>query len=319
MTETAKIAEMFNDMSEEYDEIGDLWNSWLYSRLHFIIARNIVNEISPNAVLDVGCGTGFQSYLHASAGSSVVGIDIAEKLVKAAKDKMLYFNPKNKIILFPEYFDFVKVYNDRIDSIIKNNNKKIYQLPIFAVADMRYLPFRSKSFDHVNCCGSTLSLIEDHQLALSEISRVLKPGGTFLLEVVSRWNLELLWSIIDAILGGKSNYDSSISEALGGIFIPPRKYIDVDCPLGYPEKSVNMRIKLFTLKGLEAELSELQLECVKKWSIHSITNMIPITYLDRCNPGDIFKKFFNFLAYIEENIPIYIPGCRIVMLYRKKL
>jgi hypothetical protein len=137
------------------------------------------------------------------------------------------------------------------------------------------------------------------------------------LEVESRWNLDLLWILLDSILGGKLDYDASISGAFEAFLVSPRKYVYIDYPFGDPNRPVNMRIKLFTLKGLEFELSNLQLKCLKKWSIHSITNMIPSTYLCRSDPNKILKNLFTLLAYVEENIPVYIPGNSLVMLARK--
>ena len=39
--------------------------------------------------------------------------------------------------------------------------------------------------DHVNCCGSVLSLIDNSESALTEIRRILKPRGTLFIEVES--------------------------------------------------------------------------------------------------------------------------------------
>jgi ubiquinone/menaquinone biosynthesis C-methylase UbiE len=53
--------------------------------------------------------------------------------------------------------------------------------------DVRTLPFRSHSFDAVMCCY-LLELLgqEDIDLTLSEIRRVLRPGGTFSLVVIGQ-------------------------------------------------------------------------------------------------------------------------------------
>ena len=62
----------------------------------------------------------------------------------------------------------------RIDSV----NIDTHRRPTY-VADMnRPLPFRSNSFDHV-ICFNTLEHIHDADLALSEMLRVLKQGGSF--------------------------------------------------------------------------------------------------------------------------------------------
>ena len=53
--------------------------------------------------------------------------------------------------------------------------------------DVRTMPFRSQSFDAVMCCY-LLELLaqEDIDLTLSEIRRVLRPGGTFSLVVIGQ-------------------------------------------------------------------------------------------------------------------------------------
>jgi ubiquinone/menaquinone biosynthesis C-methylase UbiE len=313
------VAEIFNKMANEYDEIRDLWYAWLFSRIHYFISKDVIGVYNPKAVLDVGCGTGFQSFLHASAGASVVGIDIADELIKIAKKKSFSFKPQQEIILFPVYFEFVNRYNKLISSFLSEKVQvSEYIPPSFRVADATNLPFPNESFDHVNCCGSTLSFIEDHRLALSEIARVLKPGGTLFLEVESRWNLDLLWSVVDALLKGRLGYDTSLAEALQAISVAPMEYIPIDYPFGEPENPVYMKIKLFTADGLKRELSELQLKILKKWTIHSVTNIIPSTYLDMNNPPKWLKDSFSFLANIEEKIPVPLPGCSIVFLAQKK-
>lgn len=313
------VAEIFNRMANEYDEIRDLWYAWLFSRIHYIIVRDIINVHNPKTVLDVGCGTGFQSFLYAAGGASVVGVDIAEGLIEVARKKTLAFNPQQEIILFPVHFQFVDKYNKCLSSLLNERiGRGKYAPPKFQVADAKSLPFPNESFDHVNCCGSTLSFIEDHHLALAEIARVLKPGGTFFLEVESKWNIDLLWTIVDALLKGRLGYGTSLPEALKPIWDHPMDYVFIDYPFGEPENPVNMKIKLFTVNGLKHELSELQLEVLKRWTIHSITNLIPSTYLHMNTPPKWLISVFRFLATIEERSSLPFPGCSIVFLARKK-
>jgi ubiquinone/menaquinone biosynthesis C-methylase UbiE len=315
-----EVAEIFNKMATEYDEINDVWYAWLFSRLHFIIAREVIIKYSPKTVLDVGCGTGFQSFLHSAAGAHVIGVDIAEDLIEIAQKKSLSFNPKQGIILFPVYFEFVDKYNKAIYSLLKDKiMKDKYIPPTFQVADAKNLPFPDGIFDHVNCVGSTLSFIDKHHLALSEIARVLKPGGTLFLEVESRWSLDLFWIVIDAILGGRLGYNTTLKEAFRAIFMSPNEYIFIDYPFGNPENPVNMKLKLFTMKGLNSELSNFHLKVLKKWTIHSLTNCIPSTYLDMTNPPKWLKNLFCFFANIEERMPISMPGSSLVLLAQKEV
>ena len=38
--------ELFENYTE-YDDIVDLWYSWLYCRLHFLITKEIINAYNP--------------------------------------------------------------------------------------------------------------------------------------------------------------------------------------------------------------------------------------------------------------------------------
>lgn len=311
-------SEIFNTMVNTYDEIQELWYAWLFSRLHFIVAKEIIKKYNPKTVLDVGCGTGFQSFLHATAGASVVGIDITEGLVKVANQKSLNFKPEKKINLFPSYYDFVERYNQLIGALLsKEITGNQYKQPRFQIADARYLPFVNESYDHINCCGSTLCFIEDHQLAISEIARVLKPGGTVLLEGDSRWNLDLFWSVLDAILKSRWRYDKPFFKAIRAVFAPLTEYIINRYPLDQPEDQ-RCNIKAFTAKGLKLELAKYHLKVVKNWTIHSVTNFIPSTYLDMSDPPKWLKILFKSFANIEERIPFALPGLSMVFLAFKE-
>jgi ubiquinone/menaquinone biosynthesis C-methylase UbiE len=63
----------------DYDNVIDLFYSWLFSRLHFLITKYAMSGHTHQDVLDIGCGTGLKSFLYAQhSGSSVVGIDISD-------------------------------------------------------------------------------------------------------------------------------------------------------------------------------------------------------------------------------------------------
>lgn len=59
-----------------------------------------------------------------------------------------------------------------------------------AAADMRQLPFGDESFDSLICLYDSINYMldeEDLEEALSEMSRVLQPGGMLLFDAVSPW------------------------------------------------------------------------------------------------------------------------------------
>ncbi|HEY7571920.1 MAG TPA: methyltransferase domain-containing protein [Nitrososphaeraceae archaeon] len=300
---------VFDEQSINYDNITDLCYSWLFSRLHFIISKYVLETQTPQRVLDVGCGTGFQSFLYAYAGSFVVGIDISENMIKSAMSK---HNPKSsndKLILFAENFDFVIKYNDLINSAINQNfGYKSYSTPKFLVCDVYKLPFPDGYFSHINSCGSVLSLVEHSHLALKELIRVLRPGGTLFIEVESKWNMDRFWTLFDVLLRNKLGYWTTFNDACKP-FLSPRQCISISYPYGEHDNPVNIRIKLFTNKCLKDEFSRLNLKVIKRWTILSITNLIPSPILDTNSPSTFLKRLFKVLSFLEEKVPFPLPGC----------
>jgi len=92
------------------------------------------------------------------------------------------------------------------DEGIEIQNKK--KIPV-TQGDARNLPWADSSFDGV-ICMDVLEHIDDDDLALHEILRVLKPGGRFLISVPAYMSL---WSNHDAAVGHLRRYSkASIKE-----------------------------------------------------------------------------------------------------------
>lgn len=314
----AGVQEIFNNMAQEYDNLSDLWYSWLFSRLHYFIANKIIHRDIKKKVLDIGCGTGFQSYLYSAAGYKVIGIDIANDLLEVAKKKEQIFNP-DRIELFPEHYEYVAGYNQKIRNILKKKIGKIkYFPPKFYYGDAQNISYDDNDFDHVNCCGSTLSFVPQHKKAISEMARVLKIGGTYLIEVEHKWNLNFLWYILDPFVRGKFQLNKSIRQAVRFLTKKFTRNIWINFPFGEYNKPVNMDLKLFTTYSLKRDLMKYGLKVEKKFSIHTLTNLIPCTFLDSLKPSKKLIFLFKILAKLEEKLPFYLPGSSLV-LYGKKL
>jgi MPBQ/MSBQ methyltransferase len=308
---------VFNEGLIDYDNVIDLFYSWLFSRLHFLITKYTMNAHTQQKVLDIGCGTGFQSFLYAHCGSSVVGIDISDLMIRQAMNKCKKHLNSNSLILFPECFDFVIRYNSRINSLITQNLvRKKNSTPSFLISDLFHLPFSNEYFSHINCCGSVISLVEDNHLALEELTRVLRPGGTLFIDVESKWNMDRFWTLCDVLLKNRLGYWSSFKDAYQP-FLSLRQNLSIDYPYGERENPIDIRIKLFTNNNLKKEFSSLNLRIIKRWTIHSITNLIPSPILDTNRPSTLLKNLFKMLSVIEENIPFYLPGCNAVYYLQK--
>jgi len=313
-----RVQYIFDQMGRKYDLINDLWYSWLYSRLHYFIAKEIICSWAEEThkVIDIGCGTGFQSFLYAQAGAEVWGVDISQKLIDVATEKSKY--PPTVADLFQPRYKFVEYYNKKIGKLLSNcfPNPNITK-PRFEVQSILDLKFHNEEFDHVNCCGSVLSLLEEHQLALHHISRVLKPGGTFILEVEAKYNFDLIWNLLDSITGGRLGYESTFKEAIHPFLTKRSESYSIEYPFGETGDPVYMPIKLYTRSGLARDLLKHDL-VVKNWkSIHSVTNLIPSTILDSENPSKFIQAIFNGLSFIEGLLPISLPGCSIVAIGEK--
>lgn len=121
-------------------------------------------------VLDLGCGEGrhvISAYLEADI--QAVGVDLGFEDLKITAEK---------------FSDF-----DQPDNLEKSFG--------LSVANALSLPFADNTFDVV-ICSEVLEHIPDYQSALSEVERVLAPGGTFVASVPRAWPERICWAFSSA-------------------------------------------------------------------------------------------------------------------------
>jgi ubiquinone/menaquinone biosynthesis C-methylase UbiE len=291
--QTQYVAQIFNEMADEYDNLKDPWYSYTFSEIEGVLRRYFrtdSREVAKPVAIDVGCGTGIQSMVLAELGYRVEGIDIADDLIAIAKDKL---------------------------------RSAGFADARFQHADARSLPFDSGVADVVNCCGPTLSFVPEWRTALKEISRCLKPGGKLLLEVEGKWTLDMLWEVFNSIFNNPLGYDKPLRTALRQ-FLPPWNVGHlIDYSFALEEgKSVTMPLKLFTARELSRELEALDMFVKKRWGLHFITNLIPSTVLHRADAGPRVRKAFRCLATIERAVysawPFNALACSLLVIAEKK-
>lgn len=128
-------------------------SSSLAARLKLELARR---HISPEMdVLDVGCANGLFMLPLSKSCASITGIDINDTMLELAKAKLEEFKLCNARVLRQSAME---------------------------------LGFPDSSFDAAYCY-SLLPLVPDPKQVISEIMRVLRPGGIALLDVPGRHNL----------------------------------------------------------------------------------------------------------------------------------
>lgn len=146
LSKKGQVEEMFNNISNRYD----LLNHLLSANIDKLWRRNVIKKIKqyhPKTILDIATGTGdFAIAATKINGVTVTGIDISEGMLKVGQKKI----EKKRL-------------SDRIE-LIK--------------ADSEDLPFEDNSFD-VAVVGFGVRNFENLEKGLSEIVRVLKPGGVF--------------------------------------------------------------------------------------------------------------------------------------------
>jgi len=109
-------------------------------------------------VLDLACGTGDLAFAASSRGASVVGLDVTYRMLQLARLKARG-TPHSRI---PHPAEALRATADT---------------PSFVTGDMSALPFPDAQFDIVTT-GYGLRNVPDLARAVTEIRRVLRPGGT---------------------------------------------------------------------------------------------------------------------------------------------
>jgi 2-polyprenyl-6-hydroxyphenyl methylase/3-demethylubiquinone-9 3-methyltransferase len=148
-----------------YDKPGDIWweeNTILYllktsvnpCRFPYYLntyTKTLGRSAQGKTALDIGCGGGILAEEFAAAGFKVTGIDPSENSLQTARSH-------------------AQLSGLEID-YQKGNGEE--------------LAFKDNSFDVVYCCD-VLEHVRDLPKCISEISRVLKPGGVFFYDTFNR-------------------------------------------------------------------------------------------------------------------------------------
>lgn len=161
--ETSK-APLFDGVAERYDR----WCETPLGSLTEAAERSVLDSLLPRPlsglrVLDVGCGTGTWALHLAAQGALVTGIDVSPAMIDVAREKV----------------------------------RRAGQPAAFLVAAGDCLPFASDGFDLVTAM-LVLEFAENSEAVLSEMARVLRPGGK---AVVAALNRRSIWTVLRR-LGG---------------------------------------------------------------------------------------------------------------------
>jgi len=144
----AQVTKMFDTISKEYDNLNRVISFGIDVKWRKKVLK-IVTDTNPKSVLDIATGTGDLAIAMAkSKAEKIVGLDISEGMLEVGKKKI----EKQGL-------------QHTIDMVL---------------GDSENLPFNNNSFDAITVAFGIRNF-ENLEKGLSEILRVLKPGGIFVI------------------------------------------------------------------------------------------------------------------------------------------
>ncbi len=149
--ERENISAMFNNIAENYDRLNRILSFGIDRKWRKRVIKHIKSK-DAKYVLDLACGTGDLSIEMYKEGISVVGVDIAQKMLDIANIKCNSAIISNKA---------TAITNDK---------------PKFILGSAEEIPFNPLTFDAVTIAFGIRNF-QDRNIALKEIHRVLKRGG----------------------------------------------------------------------------------------------------------------------------------------------
>lgn len=319
MIDSLAVASAHDRMAGEYDDLTDLWYAWLFSQIHGLIAAHLPIARSSNRAIDAGCGTGFQSFLLAQAGYDVVGFDISDALLDVARTKSsrLATPPLISPPLFQSNDGWAATAHHRLANRLEAIRAgRPVQPPRFVHGDVATFDF-GEGLDAIVCCGSVLSFVDGYAQTIERMARALAPGGLLFLEVEQKYNLDLLWPVMDRLVGGRLGYEQDWSEIFANLFSPPGRSIQIDYPFELQDgEEVNLPIWLFSVGELEQIFRQVGLDVRSRLGVHQITNLLPSMVLHRQPPHPSVRVLFEPLRRLDGVVGHHWPfsglGCSVV-------
>lgn len=173
-----QVTQMFDTISKEYDGLNRVISFGTDIKWRKKVVQ-IITKTNPVKVLDIATGTGDLAInLVKTNASKIVGLDISEGMLNVGKEKVTKLN-----------------LNETIEMVL---------------GDSENIPFKNNEFDAITVAFGVRNF-ENLEKGLSEIYRVLKPGGTFVVletSVPSKFPFKQGYKI----------YTNFIMPAIGKIF-----------------------------------------------------------------------------------------------------
>ena len=141
-----QVTKMFDTISNEYDRLNRVISFGIDVKWRNKVVK-IIGDTNPETVLDIATGTGDLAInLTKTTAKKIVGLDISDGMLAVGRLKIEKLQLQNRIEM--------------------------------VLADSEKIPFDNATFDAITVAFGVRNF-ENLEIGLSEIYRVLKPGGTF--------------------------------------------------------------------------------------------------------------------------------------------
>ena len=263
---TREVASAYKRLTEDYDRIIERQPFFINAyALYDKLLRRILDGRRYGKILDLGCGNGAQTVQLARHGREVIGVDIAEDLLAVARERC-----------------------------------RAHPNVRFVNEDARKLPFADQTFECVVSYGDVLShIVDGYEQALSEISRVSRPGALISFEVDNKWNAGMLYKrreLWDALRTRGRGHDTRAWEG--------------------------MRFKTFTHRELAGLLKKYGLEIAGYHGHNILASLIPDRYVleqdRRTFPGRLALGLGKIDLAVSGVFPFNRFGFNIMVVARKR-
>jgi demethylmenaquinone methyltransferase/2-methoxy-6-polyprenyl-1,4-benzoquinol methylase len=173
-----QVTKMFDTISKEYDQLNRVISFGIDVKWRNKVVE-IVKKTNPETVLDIATGTGDLAInLTKTSATKIIGLDISDGMLAVGRKKIEKLQLQNRIEM--------------------------------VLADSEKIPFNDASFDAITVAFGVRNF-ENLETGLSEIYRVLKPGGIFVV-------LETSIPTKTPYKQGYSFYSTKILPTIGRIF-----------------------------------------------------------------------------------------------------
>jgi demethylmenaquinone methyltransferase/2-methoxy-6-polyprenyl-1,4-benzoquinol methylase len=225
-----QVTKMFDTISEEYDGLNRVISFGIDIKWRKKVVE-IVKKTNPTHILDIATGTGDLAInLTKTSATSIIGLDISEGMLKVGREKIKKLNLSNTIKL--------------------------------VVGDSENIPFNDNYFDAITVAFGVRNF-ENLEKGLSEIYRVLKPGGTFVV-------LETSIPTKFPFKQGYTFYSTKILPLIGKIFSKDKvayKYLSDSAakfPFGKAFNNILRKIGFIAIEDKPQTFGVASIYCAKK-------------------------------------------------------